>query len=94
LFDDCSATEGRLEVVELGEAPQGDIECAREVARVVVDDDVGEDPAFGGFVDVGGVGRVEDSDDGGSRFGDDGGNEFEGVVAVEAEADEGDVGVM
>jgi hypothetical protein len=55
LFDQCAASEGSLQALVFGETLEGDVDGALQFFGGAVDD-VGEDAAFCGFVDVGGVG--------------------------------------
>lgn len=60
----------------------------------VVVGDVGEDPAFRGFVDEVGFACVEEGDDGAGGFVHDVVDHFERVLGALAEGDEGDVGLF
>ena len=57
-------------------------------------DDVGEDAALGGLVDVGGVFGGEEGDHGAGRLVDDLRDQFECVLGAEPEPDERDVGML
>ena len=93
LFDQGAPAEGSLQRLVLAEALEGDVDRALELVGGAVDD-VGEDAAFGGLVDVGGVVGVEDRDDGAGGLADDLGDQGERVFGARAEPDEGDVGVL
>ena len=61
LLDHRTAPEGTLQALVLGEALQRDVDRALQLVGAAVDD-VREDAALGGLVDVGGIVRVEDRD--------------------------------
>ncbi len=93
LFDRRAATECSLQALVFGEALQGDVDCALQFVGAAVDD-VGEDAALGGFVDVGGIVGVEDRDHGAGGFSDDLRDQFQRVLGARSEPDEGDVGAL
>jgi hypothetical protein len=70
LLDRGSAPERSLQAVVLGEALQRNVDRARELSGIVVED-VGEDPALGRFVHVGRVLGREERDHGARGFADD-----------------------
>ena len=89
LFDDGASSECALQVAELGEASERDVERILQLV-VAVEDHVGEDAAFGCFVDLAWVVSVEECDDWAGCFVDDRGDQLERVLAVKPEADERD----
>jgi hypothetical protein len=54
LFDRSAATERALQAVVVGKPLQGDVDRALQFLGARVDD-VGEDPALGGLVNIGGI---------------------------------------
>jgi len=92
-FDERAAGEGPFQVLELGEAAKDDVDRALQLFGLTVRD-VGEDAAFGGFVDELAVIGLEDRDYGAGGLADDLVDQVERVLAAFAEADQGDVGAF
>ena len=93
LLDRCPAPERALQAVVLGEALQGDVDRALQLLRAAVDD-VGEDAALGGLVDVGGVLGREQRDHRAGGLADDLRDQLERVLGVQAEPNQCDVGAL
>src|SRR5690242_1040049 len=86
-LDQCAACECAFEVLKLGEAAQDDVEGALQLLGFAVGD-VGEDAAFGGFVDEVAVVGLEDRDHRAGCLADDLVDQVERVLAALAQADQ------
>ena len=75
------------------EALERDVDRALQLVRCAVDD-VGEDTALRGLVDVRRVVGVEDRDHGAGRLADDLGDQLQRVLGARPEPDQRDVGVL
>ena len=93
LLDQGPPAERALQRLVLGEALERDVDRALQLFRRAVDD-VGEDAALRGLVDVGRVVGVQDRDHRARRLAHDLGDERQRVLGALAESDQGDVGVL
>ena len=92
LLDDGPAAERPLQVVELGEAPKRDVDCALQFCGFLsIQDDVGEDTALGRFVNIAWVFGIDERDDRTRRLVNDLGDLLERMLAIEAQSDERDL---
>ena len=93
LLDRRATPERALQAVVLGEALQGDVDRALQLLRGVLDD-VRKHAPLGGFVDVAGVLGRQQRDHRAGGLADDLGDQVEGMVGVQAQPDQCDVGPL